>query len=88
MIELGALADIPTQGARVVKTANGRVAPFRTAADQVFALEDRCSHKCGPLSECIVHGGRRPVRCRTRCSTCTSPSFRVRMRSCSTGFLP
>ena len=56
MIDIGALEDIPRQGARVVKTAAGCVAVFRTAQDQVFALQDRCPHKGGPLSEGIVHG--------------------------------
>jgi nitrite reductase (NADH) small subunit len=55
-IDVGALADIPVQGARVVKTVFGCVAIFRTADDQVFALDDRCPHKGGPLSEGIVHG--------------------------------
>ena len=55
-IDIGSLADIPLQGARVVKTAFGCVAIFRTADDQVFALDDRCPHKGGPLSEGIVHG--------------------------------
>ncbi|HEX9856975.1 MAG TPA: nitrite reductase small subunit NirD [Paracoccaceae bacterium] len=55
-IDIGALDDIPAQGARVVKTAQGCVAVFRTADDQVFALDDRCPHKGGPLSEGIVHG--------------------------------
>ena len=55
-IDIGALADIPQQGARMVKTAAGCVAVFRTAGDQVFAIDDRCPHKGGPLSEGIVHG--------------------------------
>lgn len=55
-IDIGALNDIPREGARVVKTAHGCVAVFRTADDQVFALDDRCPHKGGPLSEGIVHG--------------------------------
>lgn len=55
-IDIGALADIPRRGARIVKTAHGCVAVFRTGDDQVFALEDRCPHKGGPLSEGIVHG--------------------------------
>lgn len=55
-IDIAALVDIPRQGARVVKTAQGCVAVFRTLDDHVFALEDRCPHKGGPLSEGIVHG--------------------------------
>lgn len=55
-IDIAALEDIPRQGARVVKTPQGCIAVFRTADDQVFALDDRCPHKGGPLSEGIVHG--------------------------------
>jgi nitrite reductase (NADH) small subunit len=57
-IDIGALEDIPRQGARVVKTPQGCVAVFRTMGDRVFALSDRCPHKGGPLSEGIVHGDR------------------------------
>lgn len=55
-VDIGSLDDIPAQGARVVRTAEGCVAVFRTADDRVFALQDRCPHKGGPLSEGIVHG--------------------------------
>ncbi|QBX35954.1 nitrite reductase small subunit NirD [Paracoccus liaowanqingii] len=56
LIDIAALEDIPPQGARVVRTPQGCVAVFRTADDRVFALDDRCPHKGGPLSEGIVHG--------------------------------
>ena len=55
-IDIAALDDIPPRGARVVKTAQGCIAIFRTHDDRVFALDDRCPHKGGPLSEGIVHG--------------------------------
>ena len=55
-IDIGALEDIPVRGARVVKTRAGCVALFRTGADEVFAIDDTCPHKAGPLSEGIVHG--------------------------------
>ena len=55
-IEIGGVEDIPRRGARCVMTPAGRIAVFRTAEDQVFALEDRCPHKGGPLSQGIVHG--------------------------------
>ena len=55
-IDVGALEDIPRQGARLVKTAAVCVALFRTKNDQVFALDDKCPHRGGPLSQGIVHG--------------------------------
>jgi nitrite reductase (NADH) small subunit len=55
-IDIGKLEDIPARGARVVKTARGCVAVFRTADNEAFALDDRCPHKAGPLSQGIVHG--------------------------------
>jgi nitrite reductase (NADH) small subunit len=53
---LCALEDIPSLGSRVVQTAGGDLAVFRTADDRVFALDDRCPHKGGPLSQGIVSG--------------------------------
>ncbi|WP_132664520.1 nitrite reductase small subunit NirD [Rhizobium sp. PP-CC-3G-465] len=55
-VDIGTIHDIPLRGARCVRTPQGRIAVFRTADDQVFAMEDRCPHKAGPLSQGIVHG--------------------------------
>lgn len=55
-IQVGKLDDIPRQGSRVVKTATGEIALFRSVNDQVFALNNRCPHKGGPLAQGIVHG--------------------------------
>jgi nitrite reductase (NADH) small subunit len=55
-IEVGDISDIPRLGARVVNTAEGDIAVFRNASDEIFAVLDRCPHKGGPLSQGIVHG--------------------------------
>ncbi len=57
-VDIGRLDDIRLLGARVVQTPRGDIAVFRTAADKVFALADRCPHKGGPLSQGIVHSER------------------------------
>lgn len=54
-IEIGLLTDIPSKGARVVTSPTGDIAVFRTAEDKVFAMDDRCPHKAGPLSQGIVY---------------------------------
>jgi nitrite reductase (NADH) small subunit len=55
-IDIADLDDVPKRGARLVKTAHGCVAVFRTGADEVYALDNACPHKNGPLAEGIVHG--------------------------------
>jgi nitrite reductase (NADH) small subunit len=50
------LHDIPPLGARTLALPEGQVAVFRAENDQVFAIEDSCPHKKGPLSQGIVHG--------------------------------
>ncbi len=60
-IAIGHIDDIPLRGARCVRTPDGKIAVFRTAENEVFAIEDQCPHKGGPLSQGIVHG--RAVTC-------------------------
>lgn len=60
-IDIGTLSDIPLRGSRIVKTAGGCIALFRTADTEVFATSNTCAHKQGPLSEGIVHD--RKVTC-------------------------
>lgn len=55
-IEIGSVSDIPRRGARCVETPGGKVAVFRTAEDRIFAIDDHCPHRGGPLSQGIVHG--------------------------------
>ncbi|MBW8285101.1 MAG: nitrite reductase small subunit NirD [Rhizobium sp.] len=55
-ITIGHIDEIPPRGARCVKTPEGKIAVFRTADNEVFAIEDHCPHKGGPLSQGIVHG--------------------------------
>ena len=57
-LEVGRVEEIPRMGARVVERSDGNIAVFRTAADEFFALQDRCPHRGGPLSQGIVHGRR------------------------------
>lgn len=54
--DIGCIDDIPRRGARCVATPQGRIGVFRTADDRVFAIEDHCPHRGGPLTQGIVHG--------------------------------
>ena len=60
-VRVCALEEIPVLGSRVLRHPEGDICVFRNAADEVFALHDRCPHKGGPLSQGIVHD--RSVTC-------------------------
>lgn len=49
------LEEIPVRGARRFASALGEIAVFRTGNQNVYAIDNRCPHKKGPLSEGIVH---------------------------------
>jgi len=56
-ISICKLEDIPKLGSRRYCTEEGEpIALFRTSDDRVFALDDKCPHKGGPLSQGIVFG--------------------------------
>lgn len=55
-VEICEAETIPPLGARVVRTAQGDIAIFRTGNDRYLAVRDRCPHKGGALSQGIVHG--------------------------------
>ncbi|MFZ5960258.1 nitrite reductase small subunit NirD [Pseudomonas knackmussii] len=56
--DICALEDINPLGSRVIAGPRGDIALFRTADDEVFALDDRCPHKGGPLSQGLIFGKR------------------------------
>ena len=57
-IEVCSVEDIPRLGARVLPVTGKNIAVFRTAEDEIFAVDDLCPHRNGPLSQGIVHGNR------------------------------
>ncbi len=57
-VEIGRIEQIPRRGARCVNTPVGKIAVFRTNEDKVYAIEDRCPHKGGPLSQGLIYGKR------------------------------
>jgi nitrite reductase (NADH) small subunit len=58
-LDLGPVNQIPPRGARTVPVLGGtEIAVFRTGDNRIYALENRCPHKGGPLSQGIVHGDR------------------------------
>ncbi len=60
-VEVAKVADIPPLMARVVKTKQGDIGLFHAGDGNFYALDNRCPHKGGPLSEGIVHD------CRVTC---------------------
>lgn len=53
---IGNLAEIDPQGARTVICGEREIALFRLSDGEVLAVENRCPHKGGKLSEGMVCG--------------------------------
>ncbi|MEH6633538.1 MAG: nitrite reductase small subunit NirD [Halopseudomonas aestusnigri] len=71
---IGSIDEIPLRGARCIKNGDMTIAVFRTAENKIYAIEDKCPHKKGPLSQGIVHDG---------CVTCPLHNWVI---SLETGF--
>lgn len=71
-VQVGEVNDIPVRGARCVQHEDTNIALFRSATDEIFALEDRCPHKQGPLSQGIVHDD---------CVTCPLHNWVISLKS-------
>jgi nitrite reductase (NADH) small subunit len=71
-VRVARIEEIPLRGARVVRLRDQDIAVFRTSADRVFALLDRCPHRGGPLSQGIVHGD---------CVTCPLHDWVIRLET-------
>ncbi len=57
-LDICALEEINVLGSRIISGPRGDIAIFRTSDDEVFALDDRCPHKGGPLSQGLIYGKR------------------------------
>ena len=58
-VKIAPFEDIPKLGARVVRTKNKdnaviEIGVFRLEDDRIFAINNSCPHKDGPLSQGIV----------------------------------
>jgi len=71
-VRVARIDEIPPRGARVVRLRDREIALFRTSADRIFALLDRCPHRGGPLSQGIVHGD---------CVTCPLHDWVIRLET-------
>ena len=60
-VKVAAFDEVPKLGARVVRTTNQdgdalEIGVFRLEDDRIFAINNKCPHKAGPLSQGIVYG--------------------------------
>ena len=54
-IKVTSIDEIPTLGSRKVLIDDLEIAILKNANNEIFAVENRCPHKNGALSEGIIH---------------------------------
>lgn len=55
-IEISSVEQLPEKLGKCVKVRDMELALFRSSSGQIYALENRCPHKGGDLSQGIVSG--------------------------------
>ncbi len=55
-VRVAPLEEIPKLGARVVRSKDIDIGVFRLEDGRIYAVNNSCPHKGGPLSEGIVYG--------------------------------
>ena len=58
IVNLGSVDAIPLGQGRCYVVGNQEIAVFRQRDGSLFAIQNRCPHRMGPLAEGIVGGGR------------------------------
>ena len=54
-VKVAEVDQVPPLSGRVVRTKEGEIALFHAGDGQFYAIDNKCPHKGGPLSEGIVH---------------------------------
>ena len=57
-INLGLISRIPVGQGRCYVIGSDEIAVFRQRDGRLFAIQNRCPHRQGPLSEGVMGGGR------------------------------
>ncbi|MHA6532065.1 nitrite reductase small subunit NirD [Paenibacillus sp. BAC0078] len=55
---VGKVTDIDVKGSRIFRAGNTEIALFRLSDGEVLAVENKCPHKGGTLSEGMVCGSK------------------------------
>lgn len=70
--DLCQLTDVPVRGSRRAVIEEKTIGLFRTTDNTIYAIDDECPHKHGPLSQGIVHDN---------CVTCPLHNWVIDLRS-------